>query len=80
MGLAFDVIDIARNIISEYDQVLDLMPASDWTKQLQTNPTGFIIPGRKIMSSKGNEQMRYYDVTKGRFLTDDEMKKHNLSQ
>ena len=71
---------MSRDIISEFDQALKLMPTSEWTKHLQAEPTGAVIPDRKIMSSRGNDQKRYYDVMEGRFLTDDEIEQSDRIQ
>lgn len=74
---AFDVIDMSSDIIVEFNHALALMPTSEWTKDLQAQPTGAVIQDRKIMSTTSSPT-RYYDVTAGRFLTDDEVKEAEL--
>jgi len=76
---AFDVIDMSGNIIREFDHALALMSTSEWTDDLEVHPTGAVIQDRKIMTTKGTPT-RYYDITAGRFLTDDEVKEAGLRQ
>ena len=63
------VVGISREVIAEFDHTLNLIPASEWTRKLQSMPTGAILPGRKIMFSHKGDQRQYYDVTAGRFLS-----------
>ena len=63
------VVGISREVIAEFDHTLNLIPASEWTRKLQSMPTGAILPGRKILFSYQGDQRQYYDVTEGRFLS-----------
>jgi len=63
------VVGISREVISEFENTLNLIPASEWTRKLRSMPTGAIVQGRKIMFSQKGDQRQYYDVTEGRFLT-----------
>lgn len=67
-----DIVEITRRVIAEFQNTLKLIPASEWTRQLQGMPEGSVIPDRKIMISKAGAQKQYYDVTDGRFLTKEE--------
>ena len=71
--LAHTIIDITRNIVTEFDGALKLMPSSDWTRDLVAMPSGSVIQNRKIMTSRMGTQQRYYDVSAGRFLTEEEV-------
>jgi hypothetical protein len=71
--LSLQLIGITRQIISEFDNTLKLVPASAWTRTLQGMPTGAVLPDRKIMvSRKKGEPPRYYDVAEGRYLSKEE--------
>jgi hypothetical protein len=71
--LSLELIGITREIISEFDNTLKLVPASDWTRTLQGMPTGAVLPDRKIMVlQRKGDAPRYYDVAGGRFLTKEE--------
>lgn len=78
-SFAFDVIDMSSDIIVEFNHALALMPTSEWTKDLQAQPTGIVLRDRKIMSTTSSPK-RHYDVTAGRFLTDDEVKEAELGR
>jgi hypothetical protein len=69
--LSMKLIDITRGIISEFDNTLKLVPASDWTRALRWNqPGGSVLRGRKILVLwEGGKASRFYDVDKGRYLT-----------
>ncbi|BEU03239.1 hypothetical protein OAG1_20390 [Agarivorans sp. OAG1] len=66
------VIGISRDVISEFENTLKLIPASEWTRELQSMPTGAIVPDRKIMILQKGDQQQYYDVTEERFLNIEE--------
>ena len=71
--LSLQLIDVSSEIISEFDNTLKLVPASDWTRTLRGEPTGAVLPDRKIMILyKEGEPPRYYDVAEGRYLTKEE--------
>lgn len=70
---SMDVIEMSRAIIAEFDEALRLMPASEWTRELQPMPSGAVIADRKIMSTKPGKGQRHYDITEGRFLTEKEV-------
>jgi hypothetical protein len=68
------VINSSRDVVAEFDEALALLPASEWTNELQAMPSSSILPDRKIMFvGQGNER-RLYDVAEGRFLTAEESK------
>ena len=67
-----ELVGISRDVISEFQKTLKLVPASEWTRRLQSQPTGAVLAGRKIMTSQSGAQRQYYDVLAGRFLTTDE--------
>jgi hypothetical protein len=71
---SLQLIDITRDIISEFDNTLKLVPASDWTRTLHWSmPAGAVLSGRKIMVFQENDDPpRYYDVAEGRYLTKEE--------
>lgn len=71
--LSLTVINISRDVIGEFDDALKLMPASEWTKKLHGMPSGAVLRGRKIMFSNDGDDNAYYDVTEGRFLTEEEV-------
>jgi len=64
----------ARESASSFRQAVNLIPASDWAKRLRPMPAGSILPGRSVMFGDGPDGDRYYDITEGRFLTNDEAK------
>jgi hypothetical protein len=71
--LSLEIIPISRQVLSEFDSTLKLIPVSEWTKDLQSMPTGYFLAGRKIMESKRKDDTnKYYDVIAGRFLTPEE--------
>jgi len=71
--LSHTMIDITREILAEFDDALKLMPTSSWTQDLTPMPSGAVIQGRKIMTSRVGTRKGYYDVSEGRFLTDEEV-------
>lgn len=71
--MSLQVISISRDVISEFDTTLKLMPSSDWTRELQNMPTGAVVQNKKIMIlKKEGDVQKYYDVVEGRFLTQEE--------
>lgn len=73
--------DFMNNIVktsyasaSSFKQAVNLIPASDWTKRLRAMPVGSVLPNRSIMESYDPGGRRLYDVTEGRFLTQEEAK------
>jgi hypothetical protein len=71
--LSMELIGITRQIISEFDSTLKVIPASEWTRALQGMPEGSVLSGRKIMVlQEKSAAPRYYDVGAGRFLTKEE--------
>jgi hypothetical protein len=70
--LSQELIGISKEVMSEFKATLKVVPASDWTRQLQSQPTGAVLPRRKIMISEKGNQRQLYDVIAGRFLTADE--------
>lgn len=71
--LSLEIIPISRQMLSDFDSTLKLIPTSEWTRDLQSMPTGYFLNGRKIMESKRKgDPNRYYDVIAGRFLTSEE--------
>ena len=70
---------MSREIVAEFDQALAIMPASDWVKELEAQPTGAVVQDRKIMSTKKTPTL-YYDVTLGRYLTEKELSDAGLKQ
>jgi hypothetical protein len=67
--LTDDLLGLSKSLISEFQKMLKVVPASEWTRQLQTMPTGAVLSGKKIMISSKGDERRYYDVIAGRFLT-----------
>jgi hypothetical protein len=67
------LIRTTREIISEFENTLKLVPASDWTRALRyKGPGGGGVSTRKILVLDENPQ-RYYDVVKGGYLTKEEI-------
>lgn len=77
--MALDIIPISRETLAVLRETLKLIPASDWTGELKSMPTGAVAAGRKIMVQQvrrgGQSFERHYDVDEGRFLADDEVTK-----
>lgn len=74
--LARDIVPISQQTLAVLRETLKLIPASDWTAELKSMPSGAILANRKIMvqqGKRGNTPFeRYYDVDEGRFLAENE--------
>ena len=66
------MVQVTRDVVAEFDNALQLIPAEDWTHELVWNPSGRFIAGRNIMQTGSGPDMRLYDVGLGRFLTREE--------
>lgn len=62
------VIQASNEVITEFRNTLEVVPAAEWTKELRPMPTGAVIGNRKVMVAQQGSKQRYYDVTEGRFL------------
>jgi hypothetical protein len=76
--LAVDMIDASTETLVMSGEALDLLPASDWARRFESRPSGYFIPGRQIMIADPGPEASYYDVDRGRLLTDEEAR--NLSR
>lgn len=72
--MSLEVVKISREVISEFNNAMKVIPAADWTRELQALPTGAIVSGKKIMILQKDDKQRYYDVDAGRYLTEEESK------
>ena len=70
--LSQEIIDISGGLVTEFEETFKLMSPSDWTKGFKSMPTGYYSAEKKIMISELRNKKRYYDVTEGRILRDDE--------
>jgi hypothetical protein len=70
------LIGSTREIISEFENTLKLIPASDWTRALRYEGIGGggKLRAKVLVLREGGEPERYYDVEKGRYLTEEESK------
>lgn len=75
---AFDlhltIVDISKQILAESNEALKLFPVSEWTHTLEPRPEGYFAPERRIMiSNAGTDDVAYYDVDEGRYLSEAEV-------
>ena len=65
-----ELLQISRELMTEFDSTLKLMPASEWTRDFQPTLSGQFGGNRKLMvkQQRGNPAL-YYDVQLGRQLT-----------
>jgi hypothetical protein len=76
--LAVDMIDASTETLVMSGEALDLLPASEWARNFHSRPSGYFIQGRQIMIANPGPEASYYDVDRGRLLTDEEAS--NLSR
>ena len=69
--LSIDMNDIARDVLSEYGQTLEVVSAEQWTTRLEWFPGGSgVLNDRIIMSSKVEDGANrlFFDVVRGELL------------
>jgi len=75
--MTIDMIDHSEDTLQALGETLQLIPASDWARNLEYRPSGYFEVRPNIMMLRGpgseNEFDRLYDVDAGRFLTEDEL-------
>lgn len=73
--LSDTIVSGSSDMAAALQKALGLFPASDWARDLRPMPSGAILPGRSLMFTDTPHGRRFYDVTEGRFLTQEEAKK-----
>jgi hypothetical protein len=72
--LQLTIVDISKQILAESNDALKLFPVSEWTQSLEPRPQGYFDgDGRIMISNPGTDDVGYYDVDEGRFLSEDEV-------
>ena len=69
------IIRIAREMVVSFDKALGLIPASDWARRLKPMPPGPAASGGGLLVGEFPDGRRYYDLTRGQFLTKEEADK-----
>jgi hypothetical protein len=72
-ALSSDMIEVTQETLGAFSKALDQVPVSEWARELQPMPSGW-LNGRDVMvAQKGDgSEPRYYDIDEGRFLTAEE--------
>lgn len=71
--LQLEIVDISKQILAESNEALKLFPVSEWTRSLEPRPQGYFdSDGRIMIANAGTDDVAYYDVDAGRFLSKEE--------